>query len=161
MQMEFAIEPHRGIGPVSFGMSREEVREAMARAGGGRPLPRNSETECYFTAAFQVSFGDAGRADFIEVASSLDIEVLFEGLNVLDTPADELVAAIERLDQPDPELSHPPESYTFPHLILTLWGRDKQYDYWGGQTRPVFAAVGAGAPSYLAAIRAIESGHGG
>jgi hypothetical protein len=52
----------------------------MARVGGGRPRARDDETECYFGAAFQVSFGDGGLADFIEVASSLDVEVLFEGL---------------------------------------------------------------------------------
>ncbi len=158
--MEFAIEPHRGIGPASFGMSREEVREALARAGGGRPRARNAETDCYFGAAFQVSFGDEGLADFIEVASSIAVEVVLDGLDVFYTPADELLAAVRRLDQPDPELSRPPQSYIFPRLILTLWGRDKQYDHRRGQQRPMFAAVGVGAPSYLAAIRAIRSGRG-
>ncbi len=159
--MEFVIEPHRGIGPASFGMSREEVNDAMARAGGGRPKARSSETNCYFGSAFQVSFGDAGLADFIEVASSIDAKVTFEGRDVFDTTADELLAVIEQLDVPAPELSRPPQSYVFPELILTLWGRDTQYDHRGGQERPMFAAVGVGALSYLAAIRAIRTERGG
>src|SRR5262245_47991921 len=69
--MEFAIEPHRGLGPVSFGMTRAQVAAAMAAVGGGPPQLRFTETDCFFGYAFQVSFGDAGRADFVEVASHL------------------------------------------------------------------------------------------
>jgi hypothetical protein len=138
-------------------VSRDEIRKALARVGGGQPRARNAETDCYFGAAFQVSFGDEGLADFIEVASSIKVAVVFDGLDVFDTPADELLSAVQQLEQPGPELSHPPESYIFPGLILTLWGRDRQYDHRRGQQRPMFAAVGVGAPSYLAAIRAIRS----
>ncbi len=152
--MDFAIEPHRGIGPISFGMSRKDVSKAMARVGGGRPDARNEQTDCYFGAAFQVSFGDGGRADFIEAASSIDAVVLLNGLDVFDTPARQLLAFVSRLDEAAPELSEPPDSYIFPGLILSVWGRDKQYDHRGGQKRAVFAAVGVGAESYLAAIRA-------
>ncbi|MGB8698964.1 MAG: hypothetical protein WCD18_06070 [Thermosynechococcaceae cyanobacterium] len=156
--MEFAIEPHRGIGPISFGMSRKEVSTALARVGGGRPDARNEQTDCYFGTAFQVSFGDGGKADFIEVASSFDAVVLLNGLDVFDTPARRLLAFVNRLDQAAPELSEPPNSYIFPGIILSLWGRDKQYEHRGGQKRPVFAAVGVGAESYLTAIRAICAG---
>lgn len=155
--MEFVIEPHRGIGPISFGMSRKEVSTAMARVRGGRPDARNEQTDCYFGAAFQVSFGDGEKADFIEVASSIDAVVLLNGLDVFDTPAKQLLAFVSQLDEAAPELSEPPDSYTYPNLIFTLWGRDKQYDHRGGQKRPVFAAVGVGAESYLAAIRAIRA----
>lgn len=159
--VELVIEPHRGIGPIRFGMDRVMVRDEMERLGEGRPRPRGEETDCYFGAAFQVSFGDEGLADFIELASSIEAEVWFEGLDVFDTPADELLAAVGRLDHPAPELSRPPQSYIFPGLILTLWGRDKQYDHRRGRSRPMFGAVGVGAPSYLAVIRTIRSGRGG
>ena len=156
--MQFTLQPHRGIGPISFGMNRNEVAMVMGGVGGGRPVPRSvgEETDCYFDNFFQVSFEDAGRADFIEVSSGLAATVLFDGQDVFDLPADELLALIGRHDRPDPELSEPPDSYIFPDLILSLWGRDEQYDHKGGGQRPVFAAVGLGAPSYLAAIRAIR-----
>lgn len=160
MDFDFTIEPHVGVGPVRFGMSRDEVRDEMDRIGERRPIRKGAETTCYFGASFQVSFGDAGLVDFIELASSIDAEVGFAGIDLFDTPADELLAVVGRLDAFDPKLSRPPQSYIFPTLIMSLWGRDKQYDHRRGQTRPMFAAVGVGGPSYLAAIRAIHSGKG-
>jgi hypothetical protein len=158
--MSFAIEPHRGLGPVSFGMTREEVAAAMAGVGAGPPKARRRQTDCFFRSAFQVSFGNAGRVDFIEVASSLPAEVLFAGQDVLDTPADDLLALIQQFDRADAELSHPPNEFVFPELILTLWGRDRQYDHKGGRRRPMFAAVGVGGPTYLDAIRGLRRGKG-
>lgn len=154
--MDFVIEPHRGIGPVSFGMTRAEVAAVVAAVGGGPPSPRNADTDCFFNSSFQVTFGDGGRADFIEVASDLPVPVLFEGRDVRDTPASELVALIERLEPYDPGLSRPEDEYVFPHRIITLWGPDTQYDRLGERKRVVFAAVGLGAPNYLAAARAIR-----
>ena len=59
--MKFAIEPRRGIGPVSLGMSREQVAAAMGAVGGGPPRPRAAQTDCFFDYAFQVLFGAARR----------------------------------------------------------------------------------------------------
>ncbi len=154
--MIFEIEPHRGIGPVSFGMTRSDVVAAMATCGGGSLVVRNEETECFFENAFQVSFGDAGRVDFIEVCSGIPAEVRFASRDVFDLHADDLLELIRGHEQEDPTLSDPDDSYVFAGLILTLWGRDEQYDHKGGEQRPVFATVGVGAPSYLAAIRAIH-----
>jgi len=157
-RMIFEIEPHRGIGPVSFGMTRSEIVAAMAKCGGGSPVARNMETDCFYENAFQVSFGDAGRVDFIEVSSGFPAEIRFAGRDVFDLHADDLLRLIRDIEQEDPALSEPDDSYVFSGLILTLWGRDEQYDYKGGGQRPVFAAVGIGAPSYLAAIRTIHKG---
>lgn len=127
--MIFAIEPHRGIGPVSFGMDRASVARAMAECGGGRPVGRNAKTDCFLENAFQVSFGDDEKADFIEVCSSIAADVRFDGRDVFDLHADELLGLIRAHESEDPELSEPDDSYTFSGLILTLWGRDEQYDY--------------------------------
>ncbi len=154
--MTFAIEPHRGIGPISFGMGRAPVAAAMAECGGGRPVKRNEEIDCFFENAFQVSFGDNGKADFIEVCSVIAADVLFDGRDVFELHADELLRLIRIHEAEDTELSEPDDSYMFSGLILTLWGRDEQYDHKGGEQRPVFATVGVGAPSYLEAIRAIH-----
>jgi hypothetical protein len=137
-------------------MDRASVAKAMADCGGGRRVERSEETDCFFKNAFQVSFGDDGKADFIEVCSGIAADVQFDGRDVFDVHADELLGLIRAYEHEDSELSEPDDSYTFSGLILTLWGRDEQYDYKGGEQRPVFATVGVGAPSYLAAIRAIH-----
>ncbi len=158
--MVFVVEPQRGIGPISFGMTRLAVVAAMADIGGGSPFARNMETDCFFANAFQVSFGDAGKVDFIEVCNDIAGEVKFGCHDVFDLHADELLALIRGHEEADGDLSEPPDSYVFSGLILTLWGRDKQYDYKGGERRPVFATIGIGAPSYLAAIREIRTHKG-
>lgn len=147
--MDLYMDPHRGVGPVSFGMTRAEVRRALGHA----PRAKGPRTDCYFGGSFQVSFGDDG-VEFVEVASSIEETVLFDGVDVFDTPADRLLAALSRRDTADPRLSRPPSQYLFPGLVLTLWGRSAQYDHRGGRTRPVFAAVGLGSADYLAAVRA-------
>jgi hypothetical protein len=139
-------------------MVRAEVAAAMVACGGGAPRARNSETDCFFQNAFQVSFGAAGKADFIEVCSNLAGKVQFAGRDVFDLHADELLALIRSFETEDEELSEPDDSYVFAGLIMTLWGRNEQYDYKGGKQRAVFATVGVGAPSYLADIRAIRRG---
>jgi hypothetical protein len=152
--MEFAIEPHRGIGPVSFGMTREEVAAALAAVGGGPPRPRSSQTDCFLDYAFQVSFEDAGRADFVEVASHLPARAEFAGHDVFATPADELLTLVRRNEELDPALSDPPRRYLFPGLILSLSERDERLGR-GGVRLDLFGGVGVGGPTYLAAIRKI------
>lgn len=154
--MIFIIEPHRGIGPISFGMTRQSVTQAMTNCGGGSPEKRGMEIDCFFENAFQVSFGDHEKADFIEVYSGIAAEIRFDGRDVFDLHADDLLRLIRIHELEDPELSEPDDSYVFSGLIMTLWGRDEQYDHKGGEQRPVFAAVGVGAPSYLTAIQAIR-----
>lgn len=149
--MDLYIDPHRGIGPVVFGMSAAGVRRELGHA----PRAKGPRTDCYLGGSFQVSFGGDG-VEFIEVASSIEETVLFDGADVFGTPADQLLTAISRRDTADPVLSRPPNQYVFPGLILTLWGRATQYDHRGGRTRPVFAAVGLGSAAYLASIRAVR-----
>jgi hypothetical protein len=153
--MEFMLEPHRGIGPVSFGMTRAEVAAAMAHVGGGVSNSANEQRGCFFNFALEVSFADDGRVDYIEIGSILPLRVRFAGRDVYDTSADELLALVEQFDHFAPELSQPPLRYVFPKLILTLWGRNHVFDYRGGR-RPVFGLVGVGTPSYLAAIQAMH-----
>jgi hypothetical protein len=94
-------------------------------------------------------------ANFIEVANDLDHVYQFEGRDVFDLPAPELVTLIQQLDHPDPELSSPPSNFLFPTLVLTLWEPAEDYDHKGGQRRPIFGAIGIGAPSYLQLVREI------
>jgi hypothetical protein len=161
--VEFKIEPHRGIGPVSLGMSRAEVAAIMDLAGGGSPQSKSKSTDCFFENAFQVSFDEIGIADFIEVSNNVQLVFSFKGHDVFDMLGSELIALLQELDQPDPDLSSATcragSEYTFPGLILTLWELDSQYDHKGGQKRPMFGAVGVGTEHYLATVGAIRSRH--
>lgn len=81
--MELFIDPHWGIGPVSFGMPARDVRREMGHA----PRVKGPRTDCYFGGSYQVSFGEDG-VEFIEVASSIEATVLFDGVDVFDVPVD-------------------------------------------------------------------------
>src|SRR5262245_52967287 len=155
--MVFEIEPHRGIGPVCLGMTRAEVTATMTALGGGPPRARFETTDCFFKNSFQVSFTSEGVANFIEVANDVDHVFEFEGHDVFDLPAAELVKLIQQFDNPDPQLSSPPSELLFPNLILTLWEPAEDYDRKGGHKRPVFGAFGIGAPTYLTLVREIAA----
>ena len=155
--MQFEIEPHRGIGPISFGMTRAEVASAMDAAGDGPRVSKGEKTDVYFDSCFQVEFDTGDRVDFIEVWNDIKLVFTFGGRDVFDRSGNELVAMLSELDSPDPELTHVDHEYVFPRLILTLWDLDKQYDRKGDEQRLVFGTVGVGTPRYLAAIRRIRA----
>jgi len=154
--MELIIQPHVGIGPVRLGMKRDTVRTILGGLGGGNPVARSADIDCFFRNSLQVSFEPDETASFIEVASDAEWICLFEGTDVFDTPADDLLRHIERFDSPDPLLSMK-NDYVFSSLILTLWEADSQYDCKRGETRGIFGAVGIGDDRYLAAIRALAA----
>lgn len=153
--MRFEIEPHVGIAPIRFGMSRADVVWEMTKIGGGNPVAKSNGIDCFFNNAFQVSYRD-GTVEFIEVYNEPDHTFILAGLDVFDAPADQLVARLEALDSVDSELSDKC-SYCFSNLIVSLWEADEQYDRKGGETRPIFGAVGIGDDRYLAAIQQIAT----
>jgi hypothetical protein len=156
-QREFAmrmeIQPHVGIGPIRFGMTRTEVAAAMRAIGGGEPFAKSAECDRYCDLSLLVEYTD-DTVSFIE-ADSLQHDFLLSGIDVFDTPAEELVAELEKLDTNDAALGGK-GSYCFPNLIVALWEADTQYDRKGHETRPIFGAVGIGDSRYLSAIRAIR-----
>jgi len=148
--------PRQGIGPVHFGMNRKAVAAAMRRLGAESPVARNVETDMYLDNAFQVSFGRSGLCEFIELASGVQASVIFEGIDVFQTAADDVLALVQRIEHQDDQLSEAPASFLFSGLILSLWDPDEQYDYAGGHRRPVFGGVGLGDEAYLVGIRDIR-----
>ena len=154
--MELIIQPHVGIGPVRLGMKRDEIRNILEGLGGGKPVAKSAHTDCFFRNSLQVSFEPDESASFIEVYSDAQWTCLFEGADVFDTPADELVRHVERFDSRDPILSTK-NGFVFSSLILTLWEADSQDDRKRNETREIFFAVGIGDQRYLAAIRALAA----
>jgi hypothetical protein len=126
----------------------------MRAIGGGEPFAKSAECHLYCDISLLVEYTD-DTVSFIE-AYSEEHEYFLAGMDVFDTPADALIAALERLDTNDAALGER-GGYCFPNLIVALWEADTQYDRKGHETRPIFGAVGIGDSRYLSAIRAIHS----
>ncbi|KPA90716.1 hypothetical protein [Pseudomonas asplenii] len=147
----FNIVPHEGIGPARLGASRENTRLAMT--ADGFTLKHDTETQDYFDLpelGIQVEYS-AGQASFIGVSCYAACQVMYDGVNVFDTEAEELFGRMARADGSG-EHSLNTHEHLFPRQILTLWDADEQYDRMGGEERRVWAQVGLGDADYLAAI---------
>ncbi len=121
------IVPHVRIGKVCLGMSREEadwLREP------GMQLD---------------SAGDPPVVTFIQVTHGTGTE--YRGVDLFDDSADEVVAAIVRLEGLDPA-DYPPgrHEYTFPALGMILW-RGEVSDVPGDQGY-TFQAASIHVPGY-------------
>lgn len=96
------IVPHVGIGTIRLGMPQEEVGQLR---GSG----------------LQVDYaGTPAVVTFIQGDDGTGAE--YRGVDLFGDPADEVVAAVARLEGLDP-LDYPPgkHSYLFPALNLLLW----------------------------------------
>ncbi|MBY0457286.1 MAG: hypothetical protein K2V38_08120 [Gemmataceae bacterium] len=96
------IVPHVGIGKVRLGMSREEA-------------------EWLLVAGMQIdSRGDPPAVVFVQVGPR--VSAVYREIDVFEEPADEVVAAIVRLEGLDPAHSPPGRhQYLFPTLNFVLW----------------------------------------
>ena len=117
----FTMQPLVGIGPIKFGMTRSEVQDILADLGQPKARLRPPNTDCFFRSAFQVSYDENGRVEFIETAASNDFRVLFHSFSLHGMTAEDavrLVAQFAEYDRDHPERGY---SYIFPALQLSLW----------------------------------------
>jgi hypothetical protein len=111
----FDIVPHRGIGPITFGMTRDEVRDILG------PPEHTQDERDWFLKGFGVDFDDTAVVEFIELANSPEFVGLYRGKSLHEMDADDAVAFValdSPFDQDLPDLGH---SYVFPELQLSLW----------------------------------------
>jgi hypothetical protein len=108
---DYEVVPHVGVGPVRFGMTREQVRRAMP--GPCEPFRKGpfaqQETDAFQGSAFQVFYGDAATVEFIELSKGQEVRARYAGLSIFETPADEVVARISQLapfDPSNPEIGY-------------------------------------------------------
>src|SRR4051812_20090608 len=150
----FAFEPHTGFGPVILGTSREHTREALALAGF--PIEHSHKRSDHFCdSSIQVECDDNSLVSFIGVAYSPRFNATYRGTGVFDTSADRLFQLIAEGESTGVHEFNTSE-YCFPGQIMTLWDADTQYDHQGNESRVVWAQVGLGNASYLAAIAKIR-----
>jgi hypothetical protein len=102
--MEMEVIPHVGIGPVHLGMSRE-VAEPLAPKGS----------------PFHVAFrGKAKVVAFVQLSSRGC--ATYKGIDLFETPADEVIAEIARLENLDTTIyCAGRHQHYFPHLNMILW----------------------------------------
>lgn len=90
------IEPGYAIGPVLLGMNRAEVARTI-----GTPTRQFQKTEgsakrtdVYLNFALNVDFSDTAQVEFIEAFPMDGVVHVLAGIQVFDTPASALVAAL-------------------------------------------------------------------
>lgn len=112
---EFQILPHKGVGPIKLGMTREEVHAIF-----GEPQFSHGLRE-QFLDGFMVDFSEENRVEFIELAKSQQFRAILEGKCLHEIPAHEVIRHVSKYgeyDRNDPELGY---SYVFVDLQLSLW----------------------------------------
>jgi hypothetical protein len=153
MEVELRIEPGHGIGPAALGMTRAEVRAALA------PLPgalashsSHGSIDYFFGNALQVEYSPDGHASFMGASFYPGCGCIFsmDGLNPWALSAQELFAHLAAMDGDAHDYSS--TEHVFPRRVVTLWDADCQYDHLGGEQRPVWAQVGIGDSVYLGRV---------
>lgn len=137
------IEPHRGVGQVSLGAHRDELRRLL-----GPPEYSDSSKDFFFEASLHAHFSPLGTLVCIVVAPGPFVAT-YEGINLLEVEAElalAIVARNGRVDLTDPEY---PRSCTFRSLGLNLWRSCLPADDPSGDAGRRFEAVGVGAVGYF------------
>jgi hypothetical protein len=146
--LTFSIRPLVGMDPIKFGMVRSEVRNILADLGQPKATLRPPNTDCFFRNAFQVSYGEDGRVEFIETAASTDFRVQFHGCSLHEMPAEDVVRLVLEFAEYDKDYPEQEYSYIFPALQLSLWRPVLPSDPDGSEGRH-FVAVGVGKEGYF------------
>jgi hypothetical protein len=119
----YEVRPLRGVGPVLFGMSREEIRSAM-----GVPTKAYRKTgactliDAYHRGGFQVFYDEHDRVEYIELSPLDDsFTPVYKGTEVFKMKMGDLTNLISQdapFDPEDPELGY---TYVFPQLEIGVW----------------------------------------
>ena len=151
--LNYQIIPGVGIGPIKLGATRSEARLAM---GSDPRICRrfDLDEDHWYESCFQVHYDAASdKVEFIELAASDEFSLLYNGIDVHRTPADELVALISRETPYDPNDWELGYTYAFPKIELSLW-RSIMPESGDDPDGRYFEAVGLGAPGYFSNARA-------
>lgn len=130
MRGVYEIRPKEGFGPFTLGMTEKEADTAKqqleetekAAEEVGRLFGRYGAPE-----SFQLEYQD-GRLSRIGLNRASDLRVLYQGMDLMRTHAEDLIPILARkadvrCDCEDPELG---STYEFPELGLELW-REQVY----------------------------------
>ena len=127
--MRMEVVPHVGIGPVHLGVPREAAQPLVAK-----------------DSCFQVDYrGTPSLVAFVQLSKRG--WATYAGIDLFDTPADEVIAEIARLENLDTTIYCPGRhEYYFPHLNMILC-RDTISEEEGEQGY-IFDCVSLHTPNY-------------
>jgi hypothetical protein len=115
----FEIDPLVGIGPIKFGMTRDEVRDVLCRLGAIPRRHRSRDSDTFFDSAVQVHYDGEGRAEFIETADYGAFRIVFSGHALHKLSVAKVVALVSRIAPGRwEERDH---TYIVPSLQLAFW----------------------------------------
>jgi hypothetical protein len=82
---DLLVHPHRGVGPVFFGMTREEVRSTLAASHRefSRGLREEMDTDAFDELGVFVSYGVDGTCEAIEVVAPSN--AIMNGMRLVGT----------------------------------------------------------------------------
>ena len=156
MKIKLTLEPGVGILPIKLGMTRDEVAAALKTIGIMTRSAEHAATDYYFENAIQIEFTD-GTASFIGIASDRDIELVFQGASILQSPARDVFKRIAAAEGGTHK--YDVNGKVFRRLIVTLWEAEEQYDRIN-EAVPVYGQVGLGDARYLAGVDEIDARYG-
>lgn len=122
MATSYVVEPHGGVGPVRFGMTRAEVRAAMpavptafGRGTGESPV------DAWHDFVLQVFYDGDDRVEYIEVERDDALQAVLYGKAILALAVDRALAHVRRHGGDEPRRDELPYAYVFGELDLALW----------------------------------------
>lgn len=132
-------------------MTSDQVRTAVS----GDPFifrktPDSGEVYAYQGNAFQVFFSTAQSVEFIELSRSEHFSVSYQGIDLLGTPAKQVIEQMAQWATYDRDAPGQGYTYTFPTLELAFWRPVRPGRYTMGDGR-YFSTVGIGRPGYYSA----------
>lgn len=148
----YEVQPHGGVGPMRFGMSRAEVRAAMpavpvafGRQAGDAPV------DAWHDFVLQVFYDAEDCVEYIEVERDEALQARLYDEAILLLPVDRALAHVCRHGHDQPEGDQLPYAHVFPALDLALW---RPHD--GEEITGCFASLGVARPGALASRFARE-----
>jgi hypothetical protein len=148
---ELVVQPLLGMGPITFGTERSEVRRLLGEIN--LPLYRELGDSDYFgkQASIQIEYAD-GTASFIGINAGVELRCTLYGSNVFELAAEDLHRHISAHESSPPDFCE--SENLFLDQIISVYEADEQYDYLGEHTRLVYAQIGIGDERYLSSTTA-------
>ncbi len=148
-KIEIELIPNFGLKDIPFGISREDVKEIMAKKFGEIDIiQRSSETDCYLRNSLQFTYEYDDTLTFIETAAPPPIYVKLLGINTWEIPGNDLLNMLCNYDLIDIEASSKFGFRIFKNKHMVLWGLDIQYDQIGGYKIPKWGSIAIGDKRY-------------
>ena len=114
---KFILEPLKGIGKVSFGCNREEVREIM-----GMPSIEHEIIDYYFDGALRFDYSENNILEFIEADNNDDFEVEIYGVDPFKIKAKEFKDLLTEMNTDGVvNENNAPFSYAFNNISVAIY----------------------------------------